>query len=100
MARFTVKNVRWAFTGFVAAADAAGFDTTGWLLEEGSSSCGISYRVYATRKGSTGRHNTPFGEMPLGCTAREAVQALWNMTKALYAVADMQRYGRGAKATD
>jgi hypothetical protein len=93
--RYTVKDARRAFKNLKAAAAAVGFNTAGWVLEEGSASAGCAYRVFKRNPETGALANSPFRSY-LGMTAREATARINAMAETLWAVADMNRYGRGA----
>ncbi len=74
------------------AASEAGIDTSRLLLDMGSSTNGIAYRVY-DRGENDNRQHWPYGPFDgfLGMTRNEAVKALNLMTSVFAGFADRSR---------
>jgi hypothetical protein len=90
--RVSIKDVRTAWKNYCDVAQAAGFDTTGWHLQEGSAVQGVHY------SGRTGTGSAVPGAIGygmnsayLGTTQGETYDALRHLTAALQAVVDLHR---------
>ena len=84
MSRYSVVDVRRAFEAHVHALDVCHIPYDGRLvLEEGSSSNGIAYRLVRV-DGGAGQHRPPIGDDFLGRTATEAFENLCDRTGHIY----------------
>lgn len=85
--RITKATTEQAFTALVMTAIAAGLDTEGWVLQDGSQTYGRVWRIYKKSPDGGGLSNLPGIGNYLGYTAREAYFSLRGMESALSLVA-------------
>lgn len=85
--RITKAYAEQAFTALVATAIAAGVDTEGWVLQDGSQANGRAWRIFKKSPDGGGLSNLPGIGNYLGFTAREAYFSLTGMESALALIA-------------
>lgn len=90
MAQVTVSNVRMAWVNYCNMAEAAGFVTDAWHMQEGSSTRGVQYSG-RTGDGSAvpGAIGMGFNSAYLGSTRRETYDALLHITATMQAVVEL-----------
>lgn len=92
MAQVTVSNVRMAWANYCNMAEAAGFVTDAWHLQEGSSTMGVHYSGRTGDGGAVpGAIGMGFNSAYLGTTRREAYEALLHITAAMQAVVELHK---------
>ena len=87
VSRVSINDVRKTYSRVVAAAQAIGFDTSGWRFEEGNSTNGVNYRLTIPGRGL----DVGYGRNFLGRTATEAHTALIYLARAWELAAEVIR---------
>jgi nitrous oxide reductase accessory protein NosL len=87
MERVTVKTVRETFVSFVDIARRVGFDTTGWVLQEGNA--WRAYRLFVQDLPRYTYSNHPMADC-IGTNAREAYYWLSASIKTMGAIIQLR----------
>jgi hypothetical protein len=95
----SIGEVRQAFQRMTRGADRVGYDTSRWILQEGSKTYGRAFRVFRVgdENGNGSGHYDPLPGLSigyLGMTRAETAHALDMLAIAFHASADMLERGK------